>query len=208
VTALRQNLVFITGTTRGLGKALQAQFESCGWRVVGLNRPAFDLAALDLDTLDSRFASFPASAHARVVFVNNAASLRIAPANALQPPDITTELTVNVVSPVIAIATFLRHFPRGEIANVTSTAASEPLPNWSLYCTAKAALDGYMRTLAVEGFKVHVLNPGVIDTDMQSVVRGAKFPQVAEYVALKNRGELPSPHAVARRLVKSVIDAT
>jgi NAD(P)-dependent dehydrogenase (short-subunit alcohol dehydrogenase family) len=110
---VKRNLTFITGTTRGLGQALKLQFEALGWSVIGLNRPAFDLAALDVERLNSMFKSVTASDLNRIVFLNNAATLKIAPANALQPDAIRRELAVNVVSPIIAIATFLRHFPRG-----------------------------------------------------------------------------------------------
>jgi benzil reductase ((S)-benzoin forming) len=201
---MKQNLTFITGTTRGLGQALKLQFEALGWSVIGLNRPAFDLSALDVERLDSMFKSVTAPDLNRIVFLNNAATLKIAPANALQPDDIRRELAVNVVSPIIAIATFLRHFPRGEIANVTSTAGNKPVPHWSSYCTAKAALEGYIRALAVEGFKVYSLNPGVIDTDMQAVARGADFPQVAEFIAMKNQGELKPANDVAKSLVRMI----
>jgi benzil reductase ((S)-benzoin forming) len=204
---MKRKLTFITGTTRGLGQALKLQFEGLGWSVIGLNRPAFDLAALDVEGLESIFKSVAASDLSRIVFLNNAATLKIAPANTLWPDDIRREFAVNIVSPIIAIATFLRHFPRGEIANVTSTAASKPVPRWSTYCTAKAALEGYIRALAVEGFKVYSLNPGVIDTDMQAVVRGADFPQVAEFVAMKSEGELKPANDVAKSLVRLIDQA-
>jgi benzil reductase ((S)-benzoin forming) len=56
----------------------------------------------------------------------------------------------------------------------------------------------------VEGFKVYSLNPGVIDTDMQAVVRSADFPHVAEFVAMKNEGELKPANDVAKSLVRLI----
>ena len=159
-------LAIITGTSRGLGRALKQAFESAGWRVAELNRPAFDLTAVDIAKLVATFRSLNTEHLRRVVFVNNAATQTIAPAASFDAAEVSREITTNVTSPIIAIATFLRSFPNGEVANVTSGAAVKALPYWSLYCAAKAALEGYMRGIKSEGVRVFNLNPGVIDTDM------------------------------------------
>ena len=199
-----KNLAIITGTRRGLGKALKHQFESIGWHVAELNRPDFDLAAVDAEKLAQSLSSIDSNDVDRVIFVNNAATQTIAAAASLQPAEIRREITINVASPIIAIATFLRHFPRGEVANVTSGAAVKAFPHWSLYCAAKAALEGYMRALETEGIRVFNLNPGVIDTDMQSAIRSSDFPGVGEFIALKDGGKLRSPDIVAKSLVWTI----
>lgn len=195
------NLAIITGTGRGLGRALKRQFESVGWRVAELNRPGFDLSAVDAEQLAATFRSLQSEDLQRVVFVNNAATQRIATAASLRANEITREITINVTSPIIAIATFLRNFPNGEVANVTSGAATKGFSGWSLYCAAKAALEGYVRAIEAEGVRVFNLNPGVIDTDMQENIRRSEFPGVQEFIALKDSGRLKSPDIVARNLV-------
>jgi benzil reductase ((S)-benzoin forming) len=195
------NLAIITGTSRGLGKALKQQFEKIDWRVAELNRPAFDLADIDVEKLSEKFKSLHSEGLRRVVFVNNAATQKIAASSSLHPDEITREITVNVTSPIIAIATFLRSFSSGEVANVTSGAATKAIPNWSLYCAAKAALEAYMRSIETEGVRIFNLNPGVIDTDMQSNIRRSEFPGVQDFIALKDGGKLKSPDIVARSLV-------
>jgi benzil reductase ((S)-benzoin forming) len=137
----------------------------------------------------------------RVIFVNNAATQMIAAAASLQADDIRREITVNVTSPIIAISTFLRVFPKGEVANITSGAVTKAFAHWSLYCAAKAALEGYVRAIEAEGVRVFNLNPGVIDTDMQSVIRRSEFPGVKDFIALKDGGKLKSPDIVAKSLV-------
>lgn len=194
-------LAIVTGTNRGLGKALKDQFERCGWLVAGLNRPAFDLTCIDAERLSTTFESFCSTELRRIVFVNNAATQRIAPAASLQADEIAREITVNVTSPIVAIAAFLRHFPNGEIANVTSIAATRAFPHWSLYCAAKAALEGYLRAIEAEGVRVFNLNPGAVDTDMQSAVRGSAFPGVEDFISLHEAGKLRSADTVARNLV-------
>lgn len=192
-------LAFITGTTRGLGKALKEQFEAAGWSVKSLNRPDFDLSNLDFQRLDSLFRNAPQ--HDRIVFLNNAATHHISKASKTFPQHIAGEVTTNITSPMIAISTFLRHFPAGEVATVTSAAAQETYPHWSIYSAAKAAMESYLRVLAAEGTKVHVLNPGIVDTDMQAAIRAAEFPGVDAFRAMKAEGKLKSASFVARPLV-------
>ena len=45
------------------------------------------------------------------------------------------------------------------------------------------------------------LNPGVIDTDMQSNIRRSEFPGVSDFITLKDDGKLKSPEMVAKSLV-------
>ena len=195
------NLAIVTGTSRGLGKALKGQFEKSGWSVAELNRPEFDLSSIDAEGLAAKFKSLRSDDFRRVVFVNNAATQKIAPAASLQADEIAREITANVTSPIVAIATFLRNFPNGEVANVTSIAATKAFPHWSLYCAAKAALEGYIRAIEAEGVRVFNLNPGAIDTDMQDAIRLSAFPGVEDFVALQKDGKLKSADIVARSLV-------
>lgn len=194
-------LAIVTGTNRGLGKALKDQFERCGWIVTGLNRPAFDLACIDTEGLSITLKSLCSAELRRVVFVNNAATHMIAPAASLQAGEIAREITANVTSPIVAVAAFLRHFPNGEVANVTSVAATRALPHWSLYCAAKAALEGYLRAIEAEGVRVFNLNPGAVDTDMQRAIRSTAFPGVEDFISLHKAGKLRSADIVARNLV-------
>lgn len=194
-------LAIVTGTSRGLGRALKAQFEKIGWTVAELNRPEFDLSSIDAASLAAKFSSLQSANVRRVVFVNNAATHVIAPAASLEANEIAREITINVTSPIVAIATFLRNFPNGEVANVTSIAATKAFPHWSLYCAAKAALEGYLRAIEAEGVRVFNLNPGAIDTDMQSAIRLSEFPGVEDFVALREGGKLKSADIVARSLV-------
>jgi NAD(P)-dependent dehydrogenase (short-subunit alcohol dehydrogenase family) len=152
------NIAVITGTTRGLGKALAKRFESAGWHVVELSRPQFDFAELDHRLVATEFD-------------------RIALASA-----------------------FLRHFPSGEIAHISSSVVDNPLPYWSLYIAAKAGVDSYLRALEVEGIKCFRLNPGAVDTDMQQQIRASDFSGVEAFVEMKNSGKLKAPDAVAKAL--------
>lgn len=78
------------------------------------------------------------------------------------------------------------------------------------YCAAKAGMDHFTRCLALDearkanGAKVCSLAPGVIDTDMQVQLRSAEadaFPDQANFIGLKTRGQLSSPAEAANRVL-------
>lgn len=197
------DLIFITGTNRGLGRALKEQFELSGWYVITLNRPDFDLSNPDCQKLASLLRAAPAAA--RTVFLNNAATHHIEKSSQASPDTIAAEVTCNIISPMIAIGEYLRHFPKGEVATITSSAANESYPHWSLYSAAKAAMESYLRSLAAEGFKIHILNPGAVDTDMQAKIRNSDFPGVEKFRDMKTSGKLKSPAFVAKALTWKII---
>jgi len=197
----QMKLAIITGTTRGIGAALKTSFDAAGWKVVSLNRPAFDLLRIDLDQVDGILADLSNQAWKRAVFVNNAASLTIASASGISPDQARTDIEANVISPILLIASFLRAFGDGEVANITSVAATAGMQHKSIYCASKAALEGYLRALQAEGVKCYNLNPGAVDTDMQAMIRSSAFPGVEKFIALKESGELKSAQMVARNFV-------
>jgi NAD(P)-dependent dehydrogenase (short-subunit alcohol dehydrogenase family) len=78
------------------------------------------------------------------------------------------------------------------------------------YCAAKAGMDHFTRCLALEealrphGARVCSLAPGVIDTDMQVQLRGARpedFPDQARFAQLQTRGLLSSPDEAAHAVL-------
>lgn len=109
---MHNDIAVITGTGRGLGKALSQAFRDQDWRVIDINRPAFDLTNFD----NARFSSLMSSikGDGRRVFVSNAATLHISAPDALDAAAIDIDFATNVVGPITAIATFLGAFPTGE----------------------------------------------------------------------------------------------
>ena len=164
----------ITGTTRGLGLAMATKFEEFGWNIVRLNRPEFDLCNLDTAAISDRFSKIQGGG--RVVLVNNAATHHIEPICYLSHDRIEQEVSTNIVGPISLISAFLRLFPDGEVANITSAAATEPHRDWSLYGTAKAAMNAFIGHLDAEGVKTFNLNPGAVTTDMQMRIAKSSSP--------------------------------
>ena len=94
------------------------------------------------------------------------------------------------------------------ILNISSGAATSAYPGWSHYCAAKAGIDHFTRCLGEEQ-QSHAnpvlavsLAPGVIDTEMQSVIRQADtadFPDLPRFIELKESGELVPADTAARQ---------
>ena len=96
----------------------------------------------------------------------------------------------------------------GRILNITSGAAKGGFVGMSAYSAAKAGLDAFTRTLAVEtvgtGVMVNGLNPGTIDTEMQADLRsvdteGTKI-DLSQFHTAYESGKLGSPAATAKQI--------
>jgi hypothetical protein len=214
----------VTGHSRGLGAAITTELRSRGIPVLALSRHAapsgdegLSQVLLDLSDLASLAAWLASDALERYVgdassllLINNAGML--GPVGSLQlqdAADIARAVSLNVAAPLMlaaALATDAQGRER-RILHVSSGAARNPYPGWSIYCATKAALDQHARAAALDavpGLRICSLAPGVIDTDMQAEIRAVnpgRFPLRERFEALKRDGNLSSPEACARRLV-------
>ena len=99
---------------------------------------------------------------------------------------------------------------RGVIVNISSGAAASAQPGWSAYAASKAGLDHLTRSLAVDltgtPIRTYALHPGIVDTRMQEVLRGATDDQLPPerrqfFVDEKTSGKAYSPDVPARAIV-------
>ncbi|HUY03680.1 MAG TPA: SDR family NAD(P)-dependent oxidoreductase [Rhodocyclaceae bacterium] len=150
--------------------------------------------------------------------INNAGTaVPVAPADRFSVAEIAQSVhsvAVNLAAPIALTAAFLRttHAWAADrkILNISSGAAHTPYPGWSVYCATKAGLDQFSRCVALEqqalarGARIVSLAPGLIDTDMQAVIRAVPaedFPAQPRFLALKASGQLASPASAAQRIV-------
>ncbi|BCL77068.1 benzil reductase ((S)-benzoin forming) [Jeongeupia sp. HS-3] len=211
-------LALITGGSQGLGAALVAHYRAQGWVVREFSRSGQSDAHVSADfaepdvavmTLDAHFAEFATQPWDEVLLINNAGMLSpIAPLPQLQDAAIAANLNVNVMSAIRVIAAFMRRFQdvaaTKTVVQISSGAALRGYGSWSLYCAGKAALEHFIRAVAVEqaGAVRPVvcisLDPDVMDTRMQAEIRGTSaddFPDVARFIA--RRDKLRTPESVA-----------
>ncbi|MGE8488716.1 MAG: SDR family NAD(P)-dependent oxidoreductase, partial [Paraburkholderia nemoris] len=90
---------------------------------------------------------------------------------------------------------------------ISSGAARNAYPGWSIYCATKAALDHHARAVALDAnraLRICSLAPGVIDTNMQAEIRGSgeeQFPMREKFEDLKRNGQLSTPEQCATQLL-------
>lgn len=147
--------------------------------------------------------------------INNAGVIpAIAPLSASDPLELTRALRVGLEAPMLLSAAFLKAtlalpMPR-KVLNISSGLGRRPMASQAAYCAAKAGMDHFTRCLALDearlanGAKVCSLAPGVIDTDMQTQLRGASpdaFPDQAGFAQLKQTGQLTSASEAAKRVL-------
>ncbi len=124
-------------------------------------------------------------------------------------------LRVGLEAPVLLSCAFLRATRQWtitrKILNISSGAGKKPLPGAATYCAVKAGLDHLSRSVALEeaqapnGARIVSLAPGVIDTDMQTELRGADprdFPPQPHFAEMKSSGQLSTPEAAAAKVLR------
>ncbi len=183
-------VALITGSSRGLGRALARTLAARGWTLVldARGSPDLDGVARELagwtrvvavagDVADPEHRAALAAAVDGLgdldLLVNNASALGPSPMPALADfplAALARVYEVNVLAPLGLIQLLLPALTRagGRIVDVSSDAAVEPYPGWGGYGSAKAALDQLTAVLAAErpDLKVYGFDPGDMRTDL------------------------------------------
>jgi NAD(P)-dependent dehydrogenase (short-subunit alcohol dehydrogenase family) len=179
---------FITGVSRGLGRAIAQAALNEGDTVIGTVRDgASDLTAgsgqlhvVTLDVTDGEAVdravaqAFDRAAKIDVI-VNNAGYGLLGALEKATDSEARRLFEVDVFAPFRIIRAALPHLRAqrlGHIINITSIAGRAPGPGSALYSAAKYALEGMSASLAQEvrpfGVKVTAVAPGAFRTDFLS----------------------------------------
>lgn len=217
---------YITGTSRGIGKALAEKLlERDDQKVIGISRhktikhKRYLHIELDLSKITSikRFRFEKLKKPSRIVLVNNAGTIDPAkPVGEIKSPELVHALNVNLVAPVVLVNKFIKFFKEYDcpkiIINISSGAGKHAVDGWAAYCISKAGIDMLTRVVARElelagnphGFYAFSIAPGIIDTEMQAKVRSLDeedFSRAQEFKDYKAKGQLIDPRSVAEKLV-------
>ncbi len=196
------NYYYITGTSRGIGKAFAEHLlENPTNRVIGISRHRsiehkhYTHSYLDLTDI-SAIAAFKFELHAnaqKVYLINNAGVLGfIKPVGKLQAETIIKNYTVNLIAPTVLTNAFIECYDSTDaekvIVNVSSGAGKNPIDGWAVYCASKSGIDMLSRVVDMEqkiraktpldsihkGFHIFSIAPGVVNTGMQDEIRAAQ----------------------------------
>jgi NAD(P)-dependent dehydrogenase (short-subunit alcohol dehydrogenase family) len=180
--------IVLTGVTRGLGRALLAEFIDRGHTVLGCGTSAkliddlrgrwpaphrFDEVDVSSDPAVARWAKSILDGGAPDLLINNAAVMNT-PAPLWQVP--AAEFDRLVAVNINGVVNVIRHFvpamvdrKKGVIVNLSSGWGRSVSPEVAPYCASKFAIEGLTKALAEElpaGMAAVPLNPGIINTDM------------------------------------------
>ena len=203
----KQSVWFITGASRGLGRALAEEVLAAGYRVVATARRPADLGdlvaahpdtahavALDVDDAASRQAAVAAT-ESRFgtldVLVNNAGYGYLAAIEEGEEAGVRALFETDLFAPIKlsqAVLPAMRARRQGHIVNITSIGGLTTFPGFGYYHMAKFALEAMSDTLAKEvaplGIGVTAVAPGAFRTDFRGSTSLVMSPtRIDDYAA-------------------------
>jgi enoyl-[acyl-carrier protein] reductase III len=177
--------VFVTGGSRGIGKAIALRFASLGAARVAIGYLRSDQAAADTAAELRELGAEPVLVRGNVssdrvlaeaaalgpldVLVHNAATGVIRPALETEDKHWDWTMTANARALLALTRAVAPQMPSGSsIVGISSLGSHRVLDNYTLVGTSKAALEALIRYLAVElaprGIRANGVSGGVVDT--------------------------------------------
>jgi len=167
-------VALVTGARGGLGQALIRRLREAEYDVIAHSRGAVqsadaDVRWLDGDLSDPVIAQRIAEQAGRIdLLVNNAADQSLGALDVLTGEDWAAMIGATLMSAVnLAQAAHSTMGPGASIINISSVEATSPFPRHAHYAAAKAALESFTRSAAMEwgaaGVRVNAVAPGLID---------------------------------------------
>jgi len=218
---------FVTGASRGIGRACALALSQSGARVIlgardkakleevaaeirAANGEAF-VVELDLASADSIKEAFAAAKEFGTVdiLVNNAGLTKDGLALRMKKEDWDIVLTTNLTGAFLATQQVLQGMMRqrwGRVINISSVVGEMGNPGQANYVASKAGLIGLTKTLAQEmstrTITVNAVAPGFIETAMTDVLSDELKNNLLGHIPLKRFGK-PEDVAAAVKFLAS-----
>jgi 3-oxoacyl-[acyl-carrier protein] reductase len=224
MTDLGNDLAFVTGASRGIGRAIALELGRRGARVVGTATSAAGAQSIgdafaaagvqgrgvvldvaDAAAVDACFKEVEARDGAPSILVNNAGVTRDGLLVRMSAEDwqvvIETDLSA-VYRTCKAVLRGMMKARRGRIVNIASVVGVMGNAGQANYAAAKAGMIGFSKSLAREvgsrGITVNVVAPGFVVTDMTDALGEAARTALLGQVPLGRLGSAEDiAHAVA-----------
>jgi 3-oxoacyl-[acyl-carrier protein] reductase len=219
---------FITGASRGIGRACALALADAGARVAvaarntaqlqelageirSLGREAFPVS-IDMTSGDSIREALTKTAKdfgPISILVNNAGITKDGLAIRMKRDDWDTVLATNLTGAFLACQLVLQPMMRerwGRIINISSVVGEMGNPGQANYVASKAGLIGLTKALAQEmgsrNITVNAITPGFVETDMTANLSQDLRDKMLEHIPLKRIGK-PEDVAAAVRFLAS-----
>lgn len=219
MTDLRDRVAFVTGASRGIGRAIAVRLAAAGVAVAACAREDHvrgvvdeivaaggraEALSADVTSADSLKAAVRATLDrfGRIdILVNNAGIARDQLLMRMKAEEWDAVIATNLTAVFTCTQAVLRPMLRqrwGRVINVGSVVGQTGNPGQANYAASKAGLIGFSKALAHEvaarGITVNVVAPGFIETDMTAALgEGAREALAARIPA----GRLGRPEDVA-----------
>ena len=224
VPDLSGHVALVTGGGRGLGAATALALAEAGADVAVLGRADQFLATVagairqrgrhaawsvadvsDWKTVRAAISEMSEALGPIDILINNAAvGGAVSRVEEMDPNAWAETLAVDLNGPfncARATLTAMRARGWGRVLNVTSGAATRPLPGLAAYSVAKAGVDHFTRALAAElagtGVAAIALSPGMMDTEMQAGLRATPRDEMEYFRQAHSSGMLRPPEEAA-----------
>ena len=193
--SLTTRVAFVTGASRGIGRAIALRLASCGAVVVAAARGENAQGTVDairaaggqaeavaLDVTDAAAAEAAIAAaiarHGRIdILVNNAGITRDQLMLRMKREDWEAVLATNLTSAFTLTQAVLKPMIRqrsGRIISISSVVGQSGNAGQANYAASKAGLIGFAKAVALEvasrNITVNVVAPGMIETDMTHAI--------------------------------------
>jgi 3-oxoacyl-[acyl-carrier protein] reductase len=207
-------VAFVTGASRGIGRAIALALAGKGFRVVGTATTEAGAKAIgealaqypggrgivldvtDGDAVGAAIDAVVRDSGALHVLVNNAGITRDALSMRMKDDDWNAVVATNLTAVFRASRAALRPMMKqryGRIVNITSVVGASGNPGQANYAAAKAGVAGMTRSLAREvgsrGITVNCVAPGFIETDMTRSLAEAQSAALLAQIPLGRLGQ-------------------
>jgi 3-oxoacyl-[acyl-carrier protein] reductase len=223
---MTNRIAFITGASRGIGRACALALSASGAKVVLAARQLEKLegvadeiraagaeafvATIDLASQDSIKAAFSKASKefGRIdILINNAGLTRDGLAMRMKRDDWDAVLQTNLSGSFFCIQQVMPGMVRerwGRIVNITSVVGESGNAGQANYAASKAGLIGLTKSLALElasrNITVNAVAPGFVETDMTAALSDELKAKITDAVPLKRIGK-PADIAAAVRFL-------
>lgn len=206
-------VAIVTGTSRGLGRALAAHLVARGFEVHGCSRSPTQLfegythylCDVGNETEVRDLVSSVRSAAGRLdVLVNNAGVSHAAMALLTPAQAVESTLKSNLTGTLLMCregAKLMMKRKQGRIVNISSVAVPLNMEGASIYSAAKAGVEQFTRVFAREvaplGITANVVSPSLVETDMMNALAPAALEKYLAALTIKRVATLEEVcHAV------------